>query len=96
MLVTSQVDATSQCECRSNASATSATPLRTKGAITGGALDYEYRKPNLLHPWVLFDDFFMPIFILAFGFWASIETLKLAFVSSWLTFIDLLRLAKLE
>lgn len=54
-------------------------PMNVKGAIKGGALDYEYRKKNLLHPWVLFNDFFLPIFILAFGFWTSVETLKLVF-----------------
>lgn len=57
-------------------------PMNVKGAIKGGALDYEYRKKNLLHPWVLFNDFFLPIFILAFGFWTSVETLKLVFVSA--------------
>ena len=76
--------------CRSGASAASGTPLQVKGAdsplqvkgaIKGGALDYEYRKKNLLHPWVIIDDFCLPIFILAFGFWCSIETLKQAFVS---------------
>ena len=64
---------------RSNASQGSAAPLRVKGAIKGGALDYEYRPKSLLHPWVIFNDFMLPIFILAFGFWTSVETLKLSF-----------------
>ncbi|KAK9810574.1 hypothetical protein WJX73_001484 [Symbiochloris irregularis] len=62
-----------------SASARSTEPLRVKGAIKGGALDYEYRPKNLLTPWNIIDCFAIPIFILAFGFWTSIETLKLAF-----------------